>query len=59
LPLAVAGAVTLVLQLAGKRKWFLGVTVMGTAALFWFSIWIHKKECEVYHRNIIKHRPLR
>jgi FtsH-binding integral membrane protein len=57
--LAVAGAVTLVLQLAGKGKWFVGVMVMGTAALFWFSIWMHKKECEVYHRNIIKYRPPR
>jgi hypothetical protein len=45
--------------LAGKGKWFVGVMVMGTAALFWFSIWMHKKECEVYHRNIIKYRPPR
>ena len=57
--LAVAGAVTLVLQLAGKGKWFVGVMVMGTAVLLWFSIWMHKKECEVYHRNIIKYRPPR
>lgn len=42
-----------------KGKWFVGVMVKGTAALFWFSAWIHKKACEVYHRNIIKHRPLR
>jgi peptidoglycan/LPS O-acetylase OafA/YrhL len=29
------------------------------ALLFWFSIWLHKKECEVYHRNIVRFVPVR
>jgi hypothetical protein len=57
--LAVAGAVTLAAQLAGKGKPLLIVFIIGTAALFFFSLWLHKKECEVYHRNIIKYRPPR
>jgi hypothetical protein len=57
--LAAAGAVTLVAQAAGKGKPFLLVLVVATVGLFWFSIWLHKKECEVYHRNIIKYRPPR
>ncbi len=57
--LAVAGGVTLVTQLMGKGKPLLVLFIAATAALFWFSIWLHKKECEVYHRNIIKYRPPR
>lgn len=57
--LAVAGGVTLVTQMMGKGKPLLVLFIAGTAALFWFSIWLHKKECEVYHRNIIKYRPPR
>jgi hypothetical protein len=55
--MAAVGGVTLLAQLAGKGKPLLLVTVLGTAMLFWFSVWMHKKECEVYHRNIIKYRP--
>ncbi|MBK8093411.1 MAG: hypothetical protein IPK32_15880 [Verrucomicrobiaceae bacterium] len=36
---------------------FLFTVVLGGALLFWFSIWLHKKECEVYHRNIIRLGP--
>lgn len=40
------------------RPVLLLVVVFG-AALFWFSIWLHKKECEVYHRNIVRFVPVR
>ena len=35
------------------------VVVVGGALLFWISIWLHKKECEVYHRNIVRYTPPR
>ena len=28
------------------------VVILGGLALFWLSVWLHKKECEVYHPNI-------
>lgn len=40
-----------------KARSLMMLTVLGAAALFWFSIWLHKKECEVYHRNIIRYVP--
>lgn len=57
--LAVVGVMTLVVRGGTKGKVMLAVMVMGSAGMFWFSIWMHKKECEVYHRNIIKYRPMR
>lgn len=41
----------------GRGRPLIMMTVLGAAALFWFSIWLHKKECEVYHRNIIRYVP--
>lgn len=35
------------------------VVMSGSLLLFWFSIWLHKKECEVYHRNIVRFVPVR
>jgi hypothetical protein len=26
--------------------------VVGGVLTFWMSVWLHKKECEVYHPNI-------
>lgn len=40
-----------------KGRPLLLVVVIGGALLFWFSIWLHKKECEVYHRNIVRYKP--
>jgi hypothetical protein len=40
------------------RPLLLVVVILGTL-LFWFSIWVHKKECEVYHRNIVRFTPVR
>lgn len=42
-----------------KGRPVLFVVVLGGALLFWFSIWLHKKECEVYHRNIVRYTPPR
>lgn len=39
----------------GRGQPLIFMTVLGAAGLFWFSIWLHKKECEVYHRNIIRY----
>lgn len=47
---------TLILQMARKGKPMLYLTVIGGFALLFLSIWLHKKECEVYHRNIVKTR---
>jgi len=42
-----------------KGKLLLFFVVIFGALLFWFSIWMHKKECEVYHRNIVRFVPVR
>ena len=44
---------------SAKGKPLLFVVVIGGALLFWISIWMHKKECEVYHRNIVRYQPPR
>ena len=41
----------------GRGRFLLYATIIGGTATFWFSIWLHKKECEVYHRNIFKSAP--
>ena len=28
------------------------VAVVSGVLTFWMSVWLHKKECEVYHPNI-------
>jgi len=42
-----------------KGRPVLFLVVISGALLFWFSIWLHKKECEVYHRNIVRFVPVR
>lgn len=42
-----------------KGRIFILVVMSGCLLLFWFSIWLHKKECEVYHRNIVRFVPVR
>lgn len=42
-----------------KGRMVVLIVVIGGAALFWFSLWMHKKECEVYHRNIMRYVPVR
>ena len=40
------------------RPLLVAVVIYG-GLLFRFSIWMHKKECEVYHRNIVHFVPVR
>ncbi len=52
--LAVLSAISLVLAMSGKGRALLIVTLVLAVAAFWLSLWLHKKECEVYHRNIVR-----
>jgi DMSO reductase anchor subunit len=58
---AMAGtsALTLLLSFTKFGKYLMLITVVGGAVVFWISIWLHKKECEIYHRNIIRYVPPR
>jgi hypothetical protein len=49
----------LLLSSTSRGKFLLFATIICGTAMFWFSIWLHKKECEVYHRNIYKYSPQR
>lgn len=40
--------------IAGKGRGLLFLTIAAAAATFWLSLWLHKKEAEIYHRNILK-----
>ena len=51
--------VALVATRSPKGRLVLFAVVIYGALLFWFSIWLHKKECEVYHRNIVRFVPVR
>lgn len=42
-----------------KNRLLVFFVVIYGALLFWLSIWMHKKECEVYHRNIVHFVPVR
>jgi len=57
---AMAGfsALTLALQMGRKGKPLLILTAAGSFAVLCLSLWLHKKECEVYHRNIVKTRSV-
>lgn len=57
--MAVFSLIALFSSRSSKGKPLLLVVVFGGAVLFWFSIWLHKKECEVYHRNIVRFVPPR
>lgn len=54
----ISGTALLTAKSPRGRPLLLVVVVFG-ALLFWFSIWMHKKECEVYHRNIVRFVPVR
>lgn len=49
-----AGACLAALGMVGGRhgRHVLAVVILCGTALFWLSLWLHKKECEVYHPNI-------
>ncbi len=52
--MALLGAAALLSSRSPKGRPLLVVIVVFGGLLFWFSIWMHKKECEVYHRNIVR-----
>ncbi len=49
--------ITLLLSATKHGKYLLFLTVCCGVMLFWLSVWLHKKEGEVYHRNIIRYQP--
>ncbi len=55
--LAMISTITLILVAAGKGRGFVALTTVAAVGCFWLSLWLHKKECEIYHRNIVKYRP--
>lgn len=55
--LAGISAVTLLAAGGSKGKPFLLMTAAAALVVFVLSLWLHKKECEIYHRNIVKYRP--
>lgn len=57
--MTVLSLVTIFAGNSPKGRPLLLAVVIGGALLFWFSIWLHKKECEVYHRNIVRYKPPR
>ncbi len=42
------------LSAAGKGRGVLIIALIFAVAAFWASLWLHKKEAEIYHRNIIR-----
>ena len=57
--MALLSAVALSFSRSTKGRPLLLAVVIYGGLLFWFSIWLHKKECEVYHRNIVRFVPVR
>jgi hypothetical protein len=57
--MAVVSLLTLFFGNSSKGRPLLLLVVLGGAVMFWFSIWLHKQECQVYHRNILRYEPPR
>ncbi|MBX7211788.1 MAG: hypothetical protein K1X78_26015 [Verrucomicrobiaceae bacterium] len=53
--MSVISGLALLFGLAGKGRGLLILTIVAATAAFWLSLWLHKKEAEIYHRNILKH----
>jgi len=56
-----AGITLVALMMTKSRYAKFGILAVfvGGLLLFWFSVWLHKKECEVYHPNIIRNATQR
>lgn len=52
---AVAGIIGLFAGSGGRSSIVIYLVLAIVAAAFVHSIWLHKKECEVYHRNIVRY----
>ncbi len=57
--LGAACLVALVLGRGGKAFLFNTLIIVLACAGLVHAIWLHKKECEVFHRNIVKFVPVR
>lgn len=57
--MAVISALAFLFGSTGKGRFLLFLAIIAATASFWISIWLHKKECEIYHRNIVKQSPSR
>ena len=52
---AVAGLIGLFASSGGRASVVTMLVLAVTAAAFIHSVWLHKKECEIYHRNIVRY----
>ena len=50
--LALVSGIAAAMQRSRYARHAVLVLVCGGIALFWFSLWLHKKECDLYHPNI-------
>jgi hypothetical protein len=53
---ALAGAAALFLGRGGRAVMITGGAIVVCTASFLHALWLHKKECEVYHRNILRYQ---
>jgi hypothetical protein len=57
--IAAWGMIALVTSRKGAGLIVTSITFALCTAGFITAIWLHKKECEVFHRNIVKYTPVR
>lgn len=50
--MVIVTAVAMLLTKTRHARYGVLVVMIGGVMLFWLSVWLHKKECEVYHPNI-------
>ncbi|MCX6856670.1 MAG: hypothetical protein NTV80_17400 [Verrucomicrobia bacterium] len=53
--MAVVTLIAMGMTRSRHSRWGILAVLVGSVALFWLSVWLHKKECEVYHPNIKRH----
>lgn len=53
--MATVTLITMVVSRSRNARWGILIVIVGSVLLFWMSVWLHKKECEVYHPNIRRH----
>ncbi len=57
--MAVVSAVAMLMTKSRHARYGVLLVIVGGVAVFWLSVWLHKKECEVYHPNIKRYAPTR
>jgi hypothetical protein len=50
--MAAVTLIAMIMSRSRRARWSILTVLVGSVLLFWLSIWLHKKECEVYHPNI-------